>query len=127
MSACIIWLDSEHAKIFKISAAGVEKKSLKQTGSAHPVSSAHFDAHKNEAIEHFFHQIAGEVGSVEELLIFGSGVAKSHFKSHLEKHHHKQLAQHIVGVETLENLTDNQILEAGRKFFKKYDAYQSTV
>ena len=121
MSACVIWMDSEHAKIFKISATGVEKKLMKH----HDVAphSSHHDNHKQNAEEKFYHDVATEVSAADELLVFGAGVAKTHFKTHLEKHHHNQLAKHLVGVETLEHLTDNQILEAARKFFKKYNAY----
>ncbi len=125
MSACVVWIDSEHAKIFKISANGIEKKMMKHH-SANPIG-AHHDSHKHNAEEHFFHEVATNIGSTEELLVFGAGMAKSHFKSHLEKHHHNDLAKHLVGVETLDNLTDNQVLEAARKFFKKFNTYNSTI
>ena len=125
MSACVIWLDSEHAKIFKISPAGVEKKMLKHH-SVHPIGS-HHDAHKHNSEEKFFHDIAGSLGSVDELLVFGAGMAKNHFKTHLEKHFHEKLAKHLVGVEALDDLTDNQILEASRKFFKKFNTFNSAI
>lgn len=125
MSACVVWIDSEHAKVFKISASGIEKKTMKH----HSVDnkSSHHDEHKHNAEEHFFHSVADTIGKVEELLVFGSGLAKTHFKAHLEKHHHKELAKHLVGVETLDHLSDNQILEAARKFFKKYNTYNSSI
>ena len=125
MSACVIWMDSEHAKIFKISTSGIEKKTLKHH-SVNPHDS-HHDSHKHTTEERFFHDIATTVGPVEELLVFGAGLAKTHFKTHLEKHHHAALAKHLVGVETLDLMTDNQILEAGRKFFKKYNTYNSSI
>ena len=125
MSACVIWMDSEHAKIFKISSTGVQKISLKHHES-HPIGARH-DNHKHNSEEHFFHEVTKAVGEVEELLVFGAGMAKSHFKSHLENHHHANLAKHLVGVEPLDNLSDNQILESARKFFKKYNTYNSVI
>lgn len=125
MSACVIWLDSEHAKIFKISASGIEKKEMKHH-SVNPIG-AHHDNYKHNAEEKFFHEVAMAVGTVEELLVMGAGMAKTHFKNHLDKHHHSSLAKHLVGVEALDHLTDNQILEAGRKFFKKYNTYNSAI
>lgn len=125
MSACVVWMDSEHAKIFKISSAGVQKTTLKHH-EAHPIGARH-DNHKHNAEEHFFHEVAKSIGNVEELLVFGAGMARTHFKSHLEKHHHAALAKHVVGVEPLDHLTDNQILESARKFFKKYNTYNSTI
>ena len=118
MSACVVWMDSEHAKIFKISANGIEKKSLKHH-ETHPIG-AHHDNHKHNAEERFFHEVAQAVGSPEELLVFGAGMAKTHFHSHLKNHHHANLEKSLVGVEALDQLTDNQILEAARKFFKKF-------
>ncbi len=125
MSACILWIDSVRAELFKISAQGVEKKAMHQHGSAS--TGEHHDAHKHNAEEHFFHEVALQIGKVEELLVFGSGPAKTHFKTHLEKHHHHDLAAHLVGVEPLEHMSDNQILEAGRKFFKKFNTYKSLL
>ena len=83
-------------------------------------------SHKQEAEKKFFHEIALAIGASEELLVFGAGEAKTHFKTHLEKHHHTDLLKHLVGVEPLDHLTDNQILEAGRKYFKKYNTYHAT-
>ncbi|MCM0606468.1 MAG: hypothetical protein KA715_10290 [Xanthomonadaceae bacterium] len=125
MSACVVWIDSEHAKVFKISASGIDKKTMKHHEADN--KSAHHDEHKHNAHEYFFNAVAKEIGKVDDLLVFGSGVAKSHFKTHLEKHHPADLAKHLVGVETLELLSDNQILEAARKFFKKFNTYNSSI
>lgn len=124
MSACVIWLDSEHAKIFKISASGIEKKMM-ASHTIHPTG-AHFESHKHNAEEHFFKEVATAIGEAEELLVFGAGMAKNHFKTHLEKHH-SELIKHLVGVEALDNLTDNQILEASRKFFKKFNVFHYAI
>lgn len=123
MSACVVWIDSQRARVFKISAEGIQKKMMKQ----HAVQSvgAHHDNHKHNSDEHFFQDVATFVGSPDELLVFGSGKAKNHFKNHLEKHNRNDLARHLVGVETLGNLSDNQILEAARKFFKKFSTYNA--
>ena len=126
MFACVVWMDSEHAKLFKISGTGdIQKKELKLHGMKH--SNSHQDAHRQHSEEHFFHEIAKEIGSVAELVVFGAGPAKGHFKTHLEKHHHNELGKHLIGVETLDRVTDNQILEAARKYFKKYNTFNSSI
>lgn len=124
MSACVIWLDSEHAKIFKISASGVEPSHLDHH-TIHP-DGRHHDAHKHDAEEKFFQELTKKIGSTEELLIFGAGVAKNHLKTYIEKHN-ANLAKHIVGVETLDRMSDNQILEASRKFLKKHHMFHSNI
>lgn len=125
MPACVVWIDSEHAKIFKISPEGLQKKELKHHSVA--PHGAHKENHRHNAEEHFFQDVTKVIGHVEELLIFGAGMAKTHFKSHLEKHNAQDLAKHIVGVETLDHVSDNQILEASRKFFKKYNTFNFSI
>ena len=71
MSACILWIDSEHAHLFQINSEVVSKKSLKLKTKMH--SNSHQDGHAHEAEEHFFHEVASAVGTVEELLVFGPG------------------------------------------------------
>ncbi|MEK6628749.1 MAG: hypothetical protein AABY53_08995 [Bdellovibrionota bacterium] len=125
MSACVLWIDSEHAKVFKISATGIVKKQLSHH-SVNPIGSRH-DQHKINAENNFFHEVALSIGLTEELLILGAGLAKNHFKNHLESHHHQELHKHIVGMEALDSVSDNQILEFSRKFFKKYNTYNSAI
>ncbi|MFN8846084.1 MAG: hypothetical protein ACK5V3_03685 [Bdellovibrionales bacterium] len=117
MSTCVLWIDKENAKIFKLSASGMDKKEMKHHDV--PPIGAHHDNHKQNAEDKFYHDVATAIGHVEELLIMGPGVAKTHFKHHLEKHNHNELLGKVVGLETLDSVTDNQVLEASRKFFKK--------
>lgn len=125
MSACVIWIDSQHAKLFKISASGIVSHELKKHSHKH--SNSHQDSHKHQEEEHFFCEVAQAASKPEELLIFGPGVAKSHFKNHIEKHNQSDLAKVLVGVEPLDHLSDNQILEASRKFFKKFNQFNVSI
>lgn len=121
MSACVVWLDSEHGKIFKISDTGVERSKVNHH-EVHPTGS-HHDQHKKNAEDHFFKELATKIGKVNELLLFGSGNGRVHFKTYIEKHFKKELSDKVVGVEPLDHLTDNQILEASRKFFKAHYSF----
>jgi stalled ribosome rescue protein Dom34 len=116
MAACIVWLDHKEAQIFHLSKDGTKKDHVKKHGSEH--------AHgHNPEDEKFFHEVAGKLANVNELLIMGPGLAKNHFKAHLENHHHTAIAKSIVGVESVDHPTENQLLEQARKFFKSYDAF----
>jgi len=55
------------------------------------------------------------------------GLAKDHFKTHLETHHTAGLAKRIIGMEVVDHPTDNQILAASRKFFKTYDLFNNPI
>lgn len=80
MSACVVWIDSENAKIFKISPDGTIKN--------------HIHSHTTHPIGH--------------------------------KHDHL-IFKNLVGVEALDHLSDNQMLEASRKFFKKYNTFNLSI
>jgi hypothetical protein len=125
MSACVLWIDTKTAKIFKISNEGIVKKELSHH-EVPPIGARH-DQYLINAEKHFYHEVALSIGKPDELLVFGAGVAKNHFKNHLETHHHQDLFKALVGVETLDHLTDNQILEASRKFFKKYHEFHFKI
>lgn len=120
MSACVVWIDSKTAKIFKLASDGVVKKELSHHEVA-PIGKRH-DNYIQNAEKHFFNEVALSIGTPNELLVFGAGVAKSHFKNHLESHN-ANLFKSLVGVETLDSVTDNQILEASRKFFKSFHEF----
>lgn len=121
MAASVVWMDTEHAKVFKISAEVVDKKEVKLHGKSH--SNNNQDSHKEHQEQIFFKEVCAAIGHVEELLVFGPGMAKTHFRTFLEKNHKNDLYKHLVGVESLDSVTDNQILEASRKFFKKFHQF----
>ncbi len=121
MSAYIVWLDHKEAQVYNLTAQGTKKEHLKK--HTHEHSNSHADARHDQQDEHFYHEIAGKLKGADEVLLIGPGLAKNHFKTHLEKHHHAQLAQKVVGVETIDHITENQVLEHARKFFKNYDAF----
>ena len=119
MSAYVVWIDHEHAKIFHLTPKGPEKKELRNKAINHHTHSKREETH---GADRLFHDLIEELRSAQEVLLVGPGLAKNEFKNHLERHNHKNLAGKIVGVETMSHPTDNQILEMARKFFKTYDA-----
>lgn len=119
MAACILFIDGEHAKFFNLNPGKMETTALKKHD--HATHTAH---DKNEEHDkHFFHEVATHLKNVTELLIVGPGLAKNKFKTHLETHHHHDLAKKVVGIETVDHPTDAQIIAAGKKFFKAYDLF----
>lgn len=119
MSARILFIDSDHAKIFKLDSEKMDTQAMKKHGAEH-----HSSAEKNDEHEkHFFHDVANELLGTTELLVVGPGQAKTRFKTHLDSHHHQDLSKAVVGVETVDHPTDPQILAVGKKFFKTYDKF----
>ncbi len=124
MSSYAVWLDHENAKIFKFTPGAkdsVEAQILHRKEIRHHTNRAENEKKANE--EKFYHDVAAHLGDAKELLILGPGTGKSHFHSHLESHHHHNLAKAVVGVEAMDHPTDKQIVASARKFFKKWDMY----
>jgi stalled ribosome rescue protein Dom34 len=120
MNTYVVWLETDVAKIFNIQGAGTEKKIIKRHEVKHHTNNDR-DNHKDA--EKFFHEVANELKDGNEILLVGPGLAKEHFKAHLTRHHHTALAKSVVGTETSDRITDNEILALSRKFFKHYDVF----
>lgn len=117
MSAAVVWIDHRAAKIFRMSPGAPEIDMVKREGETG--SSAHAKATE----EKYFHELAQHLNTAKQILIIGPGNAKQEFMSHLEKHHHQAIAKNVVGVETVDHPSENQILEHARTFFRKFDLF----
>lgn len=115
MSSYIVYLDHEHAKIFKMNPDGTEKLNLHKHLNLHHQNNQ--NAVKKDSSP-FFHEVAESLKDASEVLVIGHGIAKDQFMNHLKDHKHDKLAKKVVGVESVDKPTDNQILAMARKFFK---------
>lgn len=86
---------------------------------------------KNHSVEQsdeekFYHQVCEHLEGMESQrwYIVGPGVAREHFLSHMERHH-PHLKKQVVGSDKLEEMTDNQIVQEGAKFFRHIDLFES--
>jgi stalled ribosome rescue protein Dom34 len=115
MGHTTIWIDHQHCYFFEYTAKGVEEKTLESKGN------------DEEHMKKFFHDVAGVLGTPDQLLIVGPGTAKEEFKHHCEKHHHGALAKAIVGTETMKSHPHkSEILTVSRKFFNHYFAWHNS-
>lgn len=122
MANYVVFIDLEHAKIFELHGDKVEAHNMRRHEIRHHGGSEkEKNNHKNA--EKFFHQVAGTLSNAHEILIVGPGPAKEHFKSHVEKHDH-EIGKKVVGVETVDHPTDNQIVALAKKFFKRVQAME---
>jgi len=116
MAYFVIWTDSDHAKVFKLSSSGTQEETVKRHGQ-HGAGGHHNKGDKSNE-DHFFHDICKHLQGAEEILIVGPGLAKTHLKHHFDSHHAHDLAKKVVGVESLDHPTEGQIVAFGKKFFK---------
>ena len=90
----VIWLDRNEARIFHVSEERMERKTLKGAGKA---SGAFFND--------IGVQLAASAGNV---VILGSGGEGAALREHLERNA-PDVAERIVGCETLESPADHEI------------------
>jgi stalled ribosome rescue protein Dom34 len=126
MADYVVWLDSEKAQIYSLTTSGVKKSHFEKSGMDHHTHNKR-DHSSDSNLEHFFRDLAIQLKDVEHLLILGPGLAKNHFKTHLETHHTAGLAKKIVGIENSDHPTDNQILAKARKFYTTYNLFNEPI
>ncbi len=120
MISYVVYIDHEHAKIFKMKPGETETMNLHHHVHLHHKNNQ--DDKKKDSGK-MFHEIAKSLNAAREILILGHGTAKDQFVHHLNEHCHKAVAEKIVGIETVDKPTEKQVLAIARKFFKTAHLY----
>jgi hypothetical protein len=127
-----LWIDHRKTLIVAISEKGEEVRLIisrleKQLGRPGGVrSSTHFESQlvpaddsrerKYAGLLHIYYDaVIACIRHADFILLFGPGEAKGELKKHLIKN---KLGGRIVGMETIDKMTDHQIALKVRKFFK---------
>lgn len=126
MNNFVIWLDSEQAFVFALTAKGIEKSHLKKTIQTHHTRNKK-DLHNDPDIELFFKELSEKIKGADQVLIFGPSMTKKHFNTYLDTHFASSLGKNVIGVENLEHVSENQIMAASHKFFKHYDLFNNPI
>jgi stalled ribosome rescue protein Dom34 len=118
----VVWLDHAEAHIIAFSPDAAAHETIK-------IHSRHVNPYASEmhsripdAVEQapYFDAIANALPQTLQILIVGPGLEKMAFIKHLLRHKH-QLAEKIVGVETVGHPRDPQLLAFARQYFLKAD------
>jgi hypothetical protein len=122
-----MWIDHRKAFVVFISEgaeeteqieSGVEKRvrysghSASEEGSADDQRDRQFAFH----LARYYDDVIAHIRNAESILLFGPGEAKGELKKRLVT---KRLGARIVGVETVDKMTDNQIAAKVRRHYKK--------
>ena len=123
MSYMALWIDHDHAKIFTFKNEDPEVLHLENRHHTNHHNSSRQENEKQEQLKKYFAEVHDKILSAKGVLILGPGLAKNEFKSYLETHHPKGLAKSILGVETMDKATDNEVKAAAKKFFHKFNLF----
>ena len=72
------------------------------------------ERHFESQLDKYYEDVIGRIRDAEAILIFGPGEAKGELKTHLER---AGFGARIVGVETVDKMTDRQIAAKAREHF----------
>ncbi|MBN1397737.1 MAG: hypothetical protein JXA06_06880 [Bacteroidetes bacterium] len=118
-----LWIDHKKAVIFSLADEGAEikrissklKENARFSGGAQKESAEeHGDKRLNGQLNNYYDEVLSYIRHAESILIFGPGEAKVELKKRLEN---MELHGHIVGIETADKMTDNQIVVKVRQHF----------
>ena len=121
----IVWLDHAEAHLIRFNPEVAQNEVIKSPSTQphlHIKSGLHGLQHGGRTPESaaYLNEIAIALKEPLEILIVGPGVEKLVLVKHLMKHQH-DVAEKIVGVETVDHPTDGQLLAYARKYFVKAD------
>jgi hypothetical protein len=122
LSHAVIWIDHQEAHVIQFNADASESEIIK-TKSKHAnvhqkagtLGSGHHSADRD-----YLHNVIQAVSDAEEILIVGPGSAKLELFKHAHSHDAK-ISEKIIGIETVDHPTDNQLLAHAKKYFIKID------
>ena len=122
-----LWIDHRETLIVFIGDDGEETRRIEsgmekhvrfsggnrsEEGSADDQRDRQFAGHLNR----YYDEVITNIRDAESILLFGPGEAKGELKKRLAN---KGLVGHIVGVETVDKMTDRQIAAKVREHFRK--------
>ena len=118
---CIVALSHHKAHVYHLDGQTPGEVTLHEA-PVREIDNRHIADGKRVDHKQFFEEVAKALTSAKEILIVGNGTAKEEFTHHLE-HHHRQVASHVVGVESLDHATEPQMLAMAKKKFKTVEAW----
>jgi hypothetical protein len=128
-----LWIDHRKAIIVAVTDKGEEtaliiakaEKQLRRSGDSplkgpyEPVQVPAADSRQKRLTGHlniYYDAVIASIRDAESILIFGPGEATGELKKRLKRNN---LGGRIVGIETVDKMTDRQIATKVRKYFQK--------
>lgn len=120
-----VWIDHRKAVIATITGGGEEleevtsdmEKRVRYAGAAQEDSAEdQRDRRFTEHLNRYYDEVIGHIRDAESILLLGPGEAKIELERRMQ---HEGLEGHIVGVETVDKMTDGQIAARVRQYYRK--------
>ena len=118
----VVWLDHSEAHVMHISPDDVEK-SVVHPSKPHAhlhAKRGHVGGGREPEDKSYYHAIVAALSGAQEILVVGPAQAKLQLIKHIHAHDH-DLADKVVGVETVDHPSDAQLVAYARKYFVAKD------
>jgi hypothetical protein len=116
----VLWLDHQTASVLQFDADHVESSRVR--------SRTHQTRQHGSGVrtEHeYYAQVCDSLAGVSEILVTGARTTLADFRHYVDKHR-PETGRRIVGYETVDHPTENQLVAMARKYFLKYDRMAGT-
>lgn len=116
----VVWLDHSRAQVLQFDAEHVQAQRVK----AH----AHHTAQHGSAVRtqhEYFGEVCDALEGISEILATGPKLGLADFRHYVDKHR-PATAKRIVGFETVDHPSDNQLIALARQYFLRYDRMAGT-
>ena len=118
----VVWIDHHEARIILFNRDAVDEKIVHPDHAVHHLHSKAGSRDGARAPEDpaFYHDVADALKDTQSLFVVGPANSKTELVKHLHAHF-PELGKRIAGVEAMERVTDGELLDAARHFFKRAD------
>ena len=119
-----IWIDGKEARVYNIDAEKIHEATVSSslqhaTHHRHPKGPGEAKQHPDD-MKKFFHEVVKSIAGAQEILIVGPAATKLEFLRFLHKHD-AAMETKIVGIETVDHPSDNQLVAYAKKYFHRTD------
>ena len=121
-SHAVVWLDHSEAHVLHFNDEAAEAEKVRARSShqhQHHKKGATGSGHAAED-QKYYHEVADAVSDAKEILIVGPAGAKLALMKHMQKHD-ADVAEKVVGIESIDHPSDGQLLAYARHYFVKVD------
>jgi stalled ribosome rescue protein Dom34 len=115
----IVWLDQAEAHVIHFNRETSESEVIKTASNQHHKAGVEVSSQAADQSP-YLNEIAAAIAEAPAVLIVGPGIEKMLFIKHLNKNH-AEIADKVVGVESVDHPSDAQLLAYARKYFVKED------
>lgn len=118
----VLWIDHREARVIHFNADTSEEERIHPADAPrhlHVKAGSASGTHVEDEPK-YYSDVAAALSDAHEVLVTGPSSAKTEFLKHVHKHA-PHLMERIAGIETLDRVTDNQLLAEARRYFKQND------